>query len=50
MGYLRHLDTLLEALKLPDSLLRTVVLRLFPVLENLYGSKGLGRPDWDNWI
>ena len=48
MGHLQHLNMLLEVLELPDDLLSTVVLLFFPVLKNLYGSKSLGGPNWDN--
>ena len=48
MGHLQHLYTLLEVLELPDDLLSAVVLLFFPVLKNLYSSKSLGGPNWDN--
>jgi len=50
IGHLRRLYTLLEVLELPDDLLSAVVLLFFPVLKNLYDSKSLGGPNWNNWI
>jgi hypothetical protein len=47
---LQRPNALLKVLELLDDLLGTVVLLLFPVLKSLYGSKSLGRPNWDNRV
>jgi hypothetical protein len=47
---LQRPDALLKVLKLLDDLLGTVVLLLFPIFKSLYGSKSLGRPNWDNRV
>jgi hypothetical protein len=47
---LQRPHALLKVLELPDDPLGTVVLLLFPILKSLYGSKSLGRPNWDNRV
>ena len=47
---LQRPDAPLKVLKLLNDLLGTIVLLLFPILKSLYGSKSLGRPNWDNRV
>jgi hypothetical protein len=47
---LQRPNALFKVPELLDDLLGTVVLLLFLVLKSLYGSKSLGRPNWDNQI
>jgi hypothetical protein len=47
---LQRPSALLKVLELLGDLLGTVVLLLFPILKILYGSKSLGRPNWDNRV
>ena len=47
---LQRPNALLKVLELLDDLPGTIVLQLFPILESLYGSKSLSRPNWDNRV
>jgi hypothetical protein len=47
---LQRPSALLKVLEQLGDLLGTVVLLLFPIHKNLYGSKSLGTPNWDNRV
>jgi hypothetical protein len=47
---LQHPSALLKVLERLGDLLGAVVLLLFSILKSLYGSKSLGRSNWDNRV